>query len=124
MNAQTDGQVSRSSRWGWGILLSLSVLLTLNGLALYFFIADSQLMKTVSVMEIGLGLLVTVVSWEGFRRRSRWAWHATWVLVGLLAALGLHILFGGAEPGVGLFYLALAAVGLAGQLLAGRSLGS
>ncbi|HSM57507.1 MAG TPA: hypothetical protein VK879_15250 [Candidatus Sulfomarinibacteraceae bacterium] len=124
MIAQTDGHVSRSSRWGWGILLSLSVLLTLNGLALYFFIADSQLMQTVSVMEVGLGLFVMVVSWEGFRRRSRWAWNATWVLVALLAALGLHILLGGEEPGVGLFYLSLSAIALLGQLLAGKSLRS
>lgn len=119
MVTNRENGLPRAARWGWGLLVTLSALLALNGLMLYFFIADSYLMRTVSLMEIGLGLLALVVAWEGFRQGTRWAWRAIWVLVALLAALGLHILLGG-DIGVSVWYLSLAAVALLGQLLAGR----
>lgn len=119
----TESNMPRAAKWGWGILLALSIMLTLNGIMLYFFIADSHLMRTVSVLETGLGLLTLVIIWEGFRRGSRWAWNATWVLVTLLGVLGLHILTGG-DRVVSLWYLSLAAVALAGQMLAARGIAS
>jgi hypothetical protein len=119
MVTNREKSLSRAARWGWGLLVTLSALLALNGLGLYFFIADSHLMRTVSLMEIGLGLLALVVAWEGFRQGARWAWRAIWVLVALLAVLGLHILLEG-DMGISMWYLSLAAVALLGQLLAGR----
>lgn len=121
MITNKESSLPRIAKWGWSILLALSVILALNGITLYFFIADSHLMQTVSVMEIGLGLLALVVALEGFRHGSRWAWNATWVLVALLATVGFHILIGG-QSGVSLWYLSLAAGALVGQLLAGRGL--
>jgi hypothetical protein len=121
MISNKENSLPRTAKWGWGILVALAALLTLNGLALYFFIADSHLMQTTSVMEIGLGLMTAVVAWEGLRSGTRWAWNALWVLVVLLAVLGVHILLGG-ESGVGVWYLSLAVVALLGQLLAGKGL--
>ena len=115
-----EDKLPRTVKWGWGVLLTLSALLALNGVTLYFFIADSHLMRTASLLELGLGLFALGVAWEGFRRGSRWAWKIFWILVTLLAILGIHILVGG-ELGVSLWYLSLAVVALVGQLLAGRN---
>ena len=119
MTTNSEKSPLRTVKWGWGLLVTLSALLALNGLALYFFIADSHLMQTVSLMEIGVGLLALVVAWEGFRQGTRWAWKAIWVLVALLATLGLHMLLRG-DAGVSLWYLSLAGVALFGQLLVRR----
>jgi hypothetical protein len=94
-------------------------MLALNGLMLYFVIAETAQVQTASVLETGLGLVVLFVAWEGFRHGSHWAWRTTWVLVAVLAAVGAHIL-GNGEAGVGIYYLGLAAIALLGQVLAGR----
>lgn len=122
MIAQQERSRPRAATWGWGILLALTAMLALNGVALYFFIAETGVVQTAAVLEIGLGLLALAVTWEGFRRGTRWAWNATWILVAMLAALGLHLLLGGGEAEVSAWYLALAAIALVGQLLAGRGL--
>jgi hypothetical protein len=109
---------SRTARWGWGILLTLSGLLVLNGLLLYAIVATGPQEQTISIMQMGFGALAVMVAWEGFRGRSAWAWNATWVMVALLAALALHIRRIGDRPDVGLWYVFLTAIALAGQLLA------
>lgn len=76
--------------------------------------------QTISILLAGLGLLALVVSLGGLRHHSRWAWNAIWVLVGVLAGLGVRALVGG-QP-FGLISLFVAAVALVGQLLAGRGL--
>jgi hypothetical protein len=113
----------RVARWGWGILVALGAMLALNGVMLYFVIAETAQVQTASVLETGLGFLVLLVAWEGFRHGSHWAWRTTWVLVAVLAAVGLHIVING-ETGVGFYYLGLAAIALLGQVLAGRGSGS
>ena len=118
-----ESKPTGTTRWGWRILLAASSLLALNGVMLYFFIADSAadsaLMQTASVLEIGLGLLALVIAWEGARHGSRWAWKALWVFVALLAALTAQLLANG-EGGIALWYLTLAIIALAGQLLVAR----
>lgn len=137
----------RTAKWGWGILLVLSVLLVLNGIFLFFFegslsafeqdtgVALSQFRQAyptvanniaregenLSIIFTGLGLMALVVSLGGFRSGSRWAWNSIWVLVGLFAVGGVRALVGG-SPSVGVFYLFLTAMALVGQLLARKEL--
>jgi hypothetical protein len=128
---------SRLARWGWGILLTVSALLVLNGI-LWFFIgpqregaeiegfrqafpALAQQMATnarqVAIWFMSFGLLALLVALEGFRHGSRWAWNATWVVVAVLTAIG--ILYRG---GFGVILLGLVPIVLVGQLLARRGL--
>jgi hypothetical protein len=129
------GTQSRLAKWGWGILLTVSALLVLNGV-LWFFIGPqregaqieeftqafpslAQLMATnarqVAIWFMSFGLLALLVALEGFRHGSRWAWNALWVLVAALAAVG--ILYRG---GFGVILLGLIPIVLVGQLLARR----
>jgi hypothetical protein len=147
MTITKETSQSISAKWGWGIQLVLSALLVLNGVFLFFYesspsafeqatgVSLSQFTQTyptvansiardaqnLSILSTGLGLLALVVSWGGFRSGSRWAWNAIWVLVGLLAVLGVRGLVGG-SPSVGVLFLFLTAVALVGQLLASRGL--
>lgn len=148
MNTQTNQ--SRTSKWGWGILLAISALLALNGVMLYFFSASPDVFEQdtgvpmsevrqsyptvvdqvveegqlISILLAAMGLTTLMVAWEGFRRRTQWAWNTLWVLVGMLAVAGLRSALLGGRPDIGGFYLALAAVTLVGQLLARRGLAS
>jgi hypothetical protein len=114
---------TRFSKWGWGIHLVVTGLLVLNSVILYFFIAGAREEQTTAILLGGLGLLALVVVLEGYRQHSRFAWNATWVLVGALSFIGVHITVLG-ELSVGVFYLSLAAITLFGQLLAGSELAS
>ena len=115
-NANEKSQ-SRTAQWGWGILLVVSALQVLNGVFLFFYEQEGQ---TLWIVFASFGLLALVVSVEGFRHSSRWAWNALWVLVGMLAAVGVRALVGGES--FSLWYLFIAAMGLVGQLLAHRGL--
>ena len=117
MTNTNEKSQSRTAKWGWGILLVVSALLVLNGAFLFFYEQEGQ---TLFILLAGLGLLALVVSWGGFRTGSRWAWNALWVLVGLLAMIGVRALVGGES--FSLWYLFIAAMGLVGQLLARRGL--
>lgn len=57
---------------------------------------------------------------QAFRFKSRRAWAITWVLVLTTTAIGLVELQGGGPGPLGVSMLALAVVGVTGQLLAGR----
>jgi hypothetical protein len=105
--------------WGWRILLIVSGFLALNGVGLYLFIVDTQIERTIGVLLAAFGVLALVVAWEGARHGTRWAWNATWVVVGTLAAVGVHMLRGDRADLVAT-YLLLAAIALVGQLLARR----
>ncbi len=142
-----NGQ-SRTSKWGWGILLVVSALLALNGVIWFFMggslstfeqdtgiplsefrqayptVADgiAQQARQIAIWFVAFGLLALGVALEGFRHRSRWAWNLTWILVAAPAAVGVNALAGGDVFGIGM--LGVAAVALVGQLLARRGLAS
>jgi hypothetical protein len=112
--------VTAAVTWGWRILVGLSGLLLLNGVALYLFV-DTQTERTIGVLLAAFAAMGLMVTLEGLRHGTRWAWTTTWVMVGSLTAVGLHMLRGDRIDLV-LFYIFLAGVALVGQLLAGRSL--
>jgi hypothetical protein len=147
INAEVNTQ-PRLAKLGWGILLVVSALLVLNGLGWFFAGPNSSLSSMaentgVTVIEfeqaypsaatsitanarlvalwfMAFGLLALIVALEGFRRGTRWAWNATWVLVATITAVGL-----GELPGVfGIALLGVAAMTLLGQLLARTGLSS
>lgn len=130
---------SRLAKLGWGILLGISTLLALNGV-LWFFIGPQRVgvsleefgqvnpiiarqmatnARQVAIWFLAFGLLALLVTLEGWRHLSRWAWYATWILVALLGAIG--VLY---RDGYGGVVLVLAAIALVGQLLAGKGLSS
>jgi hypothetical protein len=140
---------SRVAKWGWGILMGASVLLMLAGASWYFSlpqmllenIAEYATLEPGDLMQgkpsafdiisliargygagyAALGLLGLLVSMEGYRNGTRWAWTARWVLVAIFVALaGIFLLPGDYAPGLGTF--ALAVVALVGMLLARRGL--
>ncbi|MBI2917495.1 MAG: hypothetical protein HYY01_05820 [Chloroflexi bacterium] len=140
---------TRTQKWGWGILIVVSAVLVLNGVGLYFLsaspttfeqdtgvpiaevrqayptVADQVVREgqNISILSAAFGVLTLLVALEGFRHGSRWAWNATWVLVGWLVVGGLQALVVGGRLDIGGFFLAFAAVALVGQLLARRGLG-
>ncbi len=142
-----NGQ-SRTSKWGWGIMIAVSALLALNGVALFFMSASPAIFEqdtsvpmdevrqifptvadqvvregqTISILLTIIGLMSLMVAWEGFRRRTRWAWNTLWVLFGMGLVVGVRAVLGG--QGFGYWYLFVAAAVLAGQLLARRGLAS
>lgn len=130
---------SRLAKLGWGILLVISVLLALNGV-FWFFFGPQQVgvsleefgqvnpnmarqmatnARQVAIWYLAFGLLALLITLEGLRHRSRWAWYATWVLVAVLAAIGMLY-----RDGFGVYLLGLVPIALIGQLLAGKGLSS
>ena len=111
---------SRTSLAGWIILTGLNALLIVNSVLLYFFIATEGIERTVSILMAGFGMFGLVIAQEGFRIGFRKASRSSWITTIVLLALGVNIsIFG--DLFVGIFYLALAAVALLGQLLTGRT---
>lgn len=146
MNEIGEQPQTRSQKLGWGILLVISALMVLNGVTWFVVGPDMSLSYTAQVAGVpveeftqlypgvvehlarntrqvaiwfaGFGLMALIVALEGFRNGSRWAWIATWVVVGVPIAIGINYLSGG-ELGfdnVGMFFFG--AVALVGQLLA------
>jgi hypothetical protein len=115
--------VSAAARWGWWILVVVAGLLVVNGVGLYLVIVDTHTERTIGVLLSAFGALALVVAVEGLRHGTRWAWQAGWVVVGSLAALGLHSLRGD-RLDVPMTYLLLAAVALVGQVLARKGIRS
>lgn len=111
--------MTAAAKWGWRILVGVSGLLLLNGVALYLFIVDTQTERTIGVLLAAFAAMGLMVALEGLRHGTRWAWTTTWIIVGSLTAVGLHMLRGDRADLV-LTYFFLAAVALAGQVLAGR----
>jgi hypothetical protein len=142
-----EGAPSKVARWGWAILIAISALLILNGAgwffmgpSLAFFEVDTGVSleefrgayptvtrniatnaRQVAIWFMAFGALALLVALEGYRHNSRWAWNAAWALVAAPAAVGINVLAGG-EGAFGFSILAVAAVALAGQLLAGKGL--
>lgn len=140
----------RMSKLGWGILLVVSSLFILDGMV-WFFVGPTVMMnyvtqiggaplsqmiqnltpvaahfarntRQVAIWLISFGLMAFIITLEGYRYGSRWAWNATWMIVLAPALVGLLYL-----PGVPLAFdnlgmFLFAAVALVGQLLAYRGL--
>ena len=146
MSNSRESVQSRTSKWGWSILVLVSALILINGVALYFISASPSTFeqdtgvsmsevrqtfpsvadhiveqgKLISFLLAAFGLLALVVAIEGFRHGPRWAWSATWVLVAMLTGIFVLTLVVGGRLDIGGFYLSLAAIAFAGQLLARR----
>ena len=149
MNPVIERTRTRTHKWGWGILMGVSVLLMLAGLSWYVSLPQMLLENIVEYgnLEPGalmqgkptafdvitliargygagyaaLGLLGLLVALEGYRNGTRWAWMVMWVLVFVYIALaGIFMLPGDYAPGIGSLVLAL--VALVGMLLARRGL--
>jgi len=52
---------------GWGILLTLSTLLAIYGVHLYFFIVETPGEQTTANLLTGFGTLAVIVTLEGFK---------------------------------------------------------
>lgn len=78
MSTQTTATRSTLFKIGWITLLVLSALATLNHIVLAFVMPDEV---TLFVGWAGFNLYSTVVLLIPFRRREKWAWYATWILV-------------------------------------------
>lgn len=112
----------KTAKLGWGILLSVNTLLIIDG-ATWFFIGPNIIhARLVAVWYISFGLLALLVALEGYRNGSRWAWYASWVPVGALAALGAVELIMDAESFFGLILLGASGITVAGLLLARKGL--
>lgn len=108
-----------TATWGWRILVTVSVLLILNGVGLYAFVVETHTERTIGVLLAAFAALSLMVALEGLRHATRWAWTAMWVVVVSLAAVGAHSLRGD-RLDVPATYFVLAVVALVGQVLAGK----
>jgi hypothetical protein len=143
---------SRVANLGWGILFTLSALLAIYGVGWFFSgpdmfltniaertsLAPNEFMQgnpsAFDVMTLiaqqfaidraALGFLLMIIAWEGYRRGSRRAWMAMWVLVATIAATAISFIIAGGINGAAIAYLGLAAVALVGQLLSRKGLSS
>ena len=105
----TQRSQSKVSKWDWGILLASSVLLLFNGVMWFFFGPQQVAMsleefgqvnpdiarqmatnaRQVAIWFLAFGSLALLVTLDGFRHNRRWAWYGSWVLVAVMAAVGL-----------------------------------
>lgn len=139
---------SKGQRMGWWILIGISLLLALNGVALYFISASpvtfeqdtgvayqevqavfpsvaEQLVREgqISSLELAaVGLMAAVAAWTGLQKASRWAWVITGLLLAMLLMIGIRLMVFDIRVGIGVFYIVLASIALAGQILSGRNL--
>lgn len=140
---------SRVANWGWGILLVIASLFALNGVSWIFVGPDTVLSNMaedismsvddfrqthpaavdeitvnqyqVAIYLVAIGAMGLSAALAGYRRRERWAWRTTWILVAMPAALVVGGLAAGYEVrGFLAMMLLLALIALTGQLLAGK----
>lgn len=105
------------AKCGWAILIAVGAALTVNGVGQYVLMATSPGGRATGILLTGVGLAALMASLDGWRNGSRLAWNISWIVVAVLAALGVHVLLGGMRDFSG-WHLAIAAAALAGQLLA------
>lgn len=150
MNDKQRNSQGRSAKWGWGILLGMSALLTLAGLNWIFGLPQMALdniaeytslepgifmqgepsaFDVIAVIARGygagyaaLGLMALLVALEGYRHGTRWSWTVMWVLAATFAALAGIFLLAGETYALSLGILFLAVITLVGLLLAREGL--
>lgn len=146
MSTEAGYTPTKGAKWGWRILLILSLLLAANGVGLYFISASpatfeqdtgfsyaevhqtypsvaEQIVRegqTLGTMLVVVGLMAAIASYAGLRQGSLWAWWVTGVLLVMLAYFGVRFLIMEDRADIGGFYLGLTVWALAGQLLARR----
>ena len=92
---------------GWIILIVLAALMTLNHLALIFFLDEPVLFTGFAAFNL-YALIVILIP---FRRGEKWAWLATWIL-----PIGLA-LPASTDPNLAIFYYGVAAMCVLGLFL-------
>jgi hypothetical protein len=150
MDINRENRRTKTSKWGWGILLGVSVLLTLLGIFWYmglpemaleniaertslgpdgFMMGDSSAFDIITLIARGygagyaaLGLMALLVALEGYRNGTRWAWRVMWVLVLAYATIAGIFLLAGETYALSLGVLGIAVVALFGLLLAHKGL--
>ena len=112
-----DTHLTRNVRFksGWIILLVTAALLALNHFSLIFFLDEPVLFTGFAAFNLYAFLVIYIP----FRRGEKWAWVATWILpIGL--ALPAALPAAATDPGIAIFYYAVAGVCLLGLLLTMR----
>lgn len=147
--AAGEGTAStKAGRWGWWIWIVVSALLALNGVGLYFFSDNPTVFEqdtgvsyaevhaaypsvaeqivregqTISILLTVVGLMAGTASLAGLRRRARWAWWVTGIVLAMLAYFVVRFTVFQGRADIGGYYLGIAVVALAGQLLSRRGL--
>ena len=96
---------------GWIILLISAAVMSLNHLALMFFLDNPILFMGWGIFNLYAFVVIAVP----FRHQERWAWYLTWLLpVGLAAA-------GFTDPDIAIYYYVVAASCALGLILTVRS---
>ena len=150
MNNNTENGRTRTSKWGWGILLAVSALLILAGIGWYLSLPEMALENIVERTTLGpegfmvgkpsafviitliargygagyaaLGLMALLVALEGYRNGTRWAWMVMWVLVLAYASIAGIFLLAGETYALSFGVLALTMITVLGLLLARKGL--
>lgn len=139
---------SKSSTWGWRVLLLVAALIALNGFTWLFVGPDAMVsdmadgigtgvadfedaypaivedvvanQRQVAIYLVAIGSMGFLAALAGNRERRRWPWRITWILAAVPAALAATGL--GAVSGFVIAMILLALLALVGQILAGRSI--
>ena len=150
MNNNTENSRTRTAKWGWGILIGVSVLLTLAGPSWYFglprmaleniaeyaslepnkfMVGEPSAFDVIALIARGygvgyaaLGLMSALIALEGYRNGTRWAWMIMWVLVLAYAAIAGIFLLAGETYTLSLGVLGIAVIAMVGLLLARKDL--
>ena len=107
-----DTNLTRNFRFksGWIILLVSAALMALNHLSLMFILDNPTLFAGFAAFNLYAFLVILIP----FRRGEKWAWVATWIL-----PIGLA-LPAATDPGIAIYYYAVAGVCVLGLLLTMR----
>jgi hypothetical protein len=112
MSENTLQRESTGFKIGWWVIFVLSVLSALSNFALIFIdfeLVDSFIAwSTFSLYSVFILLIP-------FRRKEKWSWYLTWILVIPFTVLGLN------NPDATLYFIAAAGLVVLGQLLTRRA---
>lgn len=146
MNMASGRTQTRTQKLGWGILILISVLMALNGVAWFFVgpartpaymanvagMPEAEFRETFPALVDGLarnrrqvgvwytafGSMATLVAFRGFRHGPRWAWTTSWLVPAAPAAIGIVYMPGGRLDIESAVLLAFGGLALLGQVLA------
>jgi hypothetical protein len=144
---RTSEKPTGSRRVGWWILVVVSALVLLNGVTWFFmgpgamvsYTAETSGMsaevyeqtfpeaaahqarntRQVAVWWAAFGAMALIVSIEGLRHGTRWAWNAMWAEPAALIGIGLVYTFGVGQLAIdNIGFGSIGVVALIGQILA------